>query len=251
MKFKEYLLEFSKHALPELISSLSIPLTNVLMKRLGYFQNDLEAYHLTNMRYLPEMVKNQNKKKNHISCFTKGGPELARLPSQPDILLKLEGDIVLEGKTDIWTVASERGVRWIDIKGSNDTPSRKKLLFYMKGVLQKTFDQFGIKIDIYKIHQFEIEDILFNLEKKEFTKFYNLYLRNVEEMLNQQYKYLNQYLKDAAEMKYNEVILDNWKILEVYSLPHNSEVNIKEKIEKLGLSYGGEITYKEIAKFKL
>jgi hypothetical protein len=248
--FKNFLHEFAQKPLPYLIANLSIPLDSGMMKRLGYFQDNIEAWHLTHMKYLPEMVKNQNKKKRHISAFTKGSYELARLPSQPDILLKLQGDAVIEGDTDLWSTTSVRGKRWLDIKGRL---AADKLEFHMKAVLQKTLDAMQIQFNIYKQSSSDLEQILSNLSPKEFKKFYFLYLKNTEDMLNKQYKYLNKYLQTAAEMKYNELILDNWKILEIYSLPHNSdtEYSLKQKLSKLNLPhdiYAGEISYSDIAK---
>ena len=88
------LAEFTKHNLPSLISNYAIPLSTGMMDRLGYSEDGKTAYHLTNFqKHFNDMVKGQNKK-GQISCFTKGGFELTRIPSQPDVLVKLQGKMV-------------------------------------------------------------------------------------------------------------------------------------------------------------
>lgn len=67
------------------------------MKRLGYSQEGVKSFHLTNEVHL-ETLKNISKTNAQISTFTVGGPELARLPSQPNCLTVLTGTEVIRGK---------------------------------------------------------------------------------------------------------------------------------------------------------
>ncbi len=251
MKFKNYLLEqtnqniilqeFTTHGIPELISKLMIPLSPILMKKLGYFEDDKIAYHLTNYnKYFNNIYKNQGKK-GQISCFTKGGFELARVPSQPDILIKLKGEMVIGGDTDIWTVTSSRGVRWLDHKKRGT-----KLDFFIEGILTKILKEFNGTYGTEK----EIQNFIENLSNKEQVKFYKRYLEEIERYINQGgYKELNKYLKSAAEMSYNEVIMERVQILEV-SCVEIEQQYIIDKLKELNITYDGLINYHDIKKIK-
>jgi hypothetical protein len=191
------------------------------------------------------MVEQQNKRKNHISCFTKGGPELARLPSQPEVLLKLQGDSVIEGETDIWTLVSVRGKRWLFIRSGMIFSKLEK---YVEGVIEKSFRTVGLDIDGSDDNLVEFE--LDNMTPKEFKTFYKIYLREMENMLNRSYKELNKYLKNASDMSYNEIILTKWKILEVYCLDHEIAA-VKKWCEDKRISYGGAIPRRDLSKLKV
>jgi hypothetical protein len=244
--FKTFLTEYTERDISELIANKSIPLDPGLMKRLGYYQEDVEAYHVTNTRDLWSMADKQNKIKNHISCFTKGGPELARLPSQPEVLLKLQGDSIIEGKTDIWSLVSVRGKRWLDIK---DRPGAKKLEKYVEGVIEKTFKSIGIILPSKYDYQLVLDELSV-MSKSESKEFYKIYLREMESMLNKSYKELNLYLRTAADMSYNEVILTKWKILEVQCL-ENEIGAVKKWCEDKGISYGGAFPRRDLSNLKV
>jgi hypothetical protein len=244
---EDLLLEFSKHQIPELIANRSIPLEPGMMKRLGYYLEGEQAYHLTNSKHLEEMLKSQNKRNQHLSCFTTGGFELSRLPSQPNVLLLLEGDTVIGGETDIWTQVSERGRRWLDVR---DRPGAKKLTFYINGVLQKVSDMIGLDIDVYKMKPKELLNVIEGLSKNKSKQFYMIYLKEMEAMLNRQYKELNYYLKNAAEMSYNEVILDRWKILEVWSIDWD-RLEVQKFCKDNNIGYGGVIMSRDFNKLKV
>jgi len=242
--FKGYLLEYTKHEINELISRGAIPLDPGMMDRLGFLEREQLGYHLTNDRYIEEMVKNQNKKKQ-ISCFTKGGPELARLPSEPNILLILEGTTVIKGKTDIWTLVSTRDRRWLDIGSRNP-----KLRFLVQGVLQSVANKVNIDIDMYKIKQIDLNQLILNLDKKQKIDFYRLYVREMESMINRSYKVLIDYLQTAADMDYNEVILTKWEILDVWCLEHEQPALI-EKLSRLGISYAGVMARRDLSSLSI
>lgn len=251
MKFKTYLntdkellLEFSAHGIPELISRLMIPLSPILMKKLGYFEADKIAYHLTNFnKYFDMIYKNQGKK-GQISCFTKGGFELTRIPSQPDILIKLQGEMIIGGDTDIWTVPSSRGVRWLDHSGRGGA----KLDFYIEGILVKIFKEFSF--DINPQSESQIKDTILELNNKEQIQFYKRYLEEIEGYINKGgYKELNKYLKNAAEMSYNEVVMERIQILDVSCVEIERDYIIN-KLRDLKITYGGLINYHDIKKIK-
>ncbi len=245
--FKQFLNEWSDHELSYLIAQGAIPLDPGMMKRLGYYQEKVQAYHLTNKFHLENTIENQNKRQTHLSCFTKGGPELARLPSQPNVLLLLEGDSVIEGKTDIWTTVSWRGKRWLDIRGRKGA---EKLEFYVKGVLQKLSDQWEFGIDVYKQSPGYLEDEIDKLSKSESIVFYKQYLTEMERMLNRNYKTLNKYLKTAAEMKYNEIVLTKWKILQAWCVDYDRP-DIIIILEKNKIPYSGVIKTGDFSKLSI
>ncbi len=252
MKFKNYL-EESHREMEDLIANRSIPLDPGLMRRLGYYEEDVMAWHLTNVMHLNEMVKQQNKRNTHLSTFTVSGPELARLPSQPNVLLKLKGDSVIGGDTDLWTNRGPRGRRWLDIRDRKLTKGdSKKLTFHVSGVLQKIFNEYQIDIDVAKSTTGEILSKIRDyreLNKKDITRIYKKYLEGMEKMLNREYKELNKYLRGAAEMEYNEVVLTKWKIVEVYSIDYESP-SVVSIINKLNLPYKGVISIRDIPSLK-
>jgi hypothetical protein len=245
--FKSFLNEYTEREIHELIASRAIPLDEGMMKRLGYYQEDQEVYHVTNSRDLWGMADKQNKRKNHLSCFTKGGPELVRLPSQPNVLLRLIGDTIIEGETDIWTLTSWRGKRWLDIRGRKGA---EKLELYVSGVLQKVFDYWDFGIDVYRAKPAEMSEAIYTLSKSESKEFYKMYLREMENMLNKSYKELNKYIRSAAGMSYNEVILTKWKILEVWCIEHEVGA-VKKWCEDKNISYGGAFPRKDLSKLKV
>jgi len=247
MTFNSYLLEetellneFSKHNIAGLIAKYMIPLSPGMMERLGYSEDNKIAYHLTNFsKYFEQMVKSQGKK-GHLSCFTRGGFELARVPSQPDVLIKLQGKMIIEGDTDIWTLTSSRGVRWLDqdsrIKGN-------KMSFNIEGILRKLSKKYAIDFE-------ELDIELVKLDQKIQVRFYRDYLTAVESYLDRGgYKDLNNYLKSAADMSYNEVIMSRIEILEVACVEIEQDYIINS-LTNLGITYAGVVTYHDIKKIK-
>jgi len=249
MRFKEYLNEFTKHKLSHLIGLRAIPLSEPMMNRLGYLWTDTITCSVLNMNTLEQTAKNQNKKM-HISTFTKAGPELARLPSQPNIVIKLNGTEVIRGESDIWSLVDTQNRRWLDI--DTKVTHGKKLFFFLTGVLQKVLDQNGINYTLQKEKPFggdkNLEVELNKLQSKVKSNVYNDYIQAVEKFLNTNgYKYLNLYLKNLDQFQYNEVILTNWKIIEVKAIEQESPFIIK-KCHELNLNYTGTISRKELAK---
>jgi len=252
MSFKEHnvnseqiLLEYTKHDISELIAFGGIPLDPGMMDRLGFLEKDTEAFHVTNSEHLDEMSKNQNKKKQ-ISCFTKGGPELARLPGQPNVLLLLEGTSVVTGETDIWTLVSTRDRRWLDI----NPDKHSKLNFLIKGVLQSVVNKIEYDIDIYKTNPKELTKLIEQLNNKQKVQLYRLYLTEMEAMLNRNYKELIKYLKNAADMQYNEVVLTKWQMIQGWCLGYE-QLSTVQKFNDLGISYMGVMPRRDLSTLKI
>ena len=256
MKFVDYinedsrlLLEFAQNSMAKLISNRAIPLEPGMMDRLGYLQKDKEVFHLTNSVHLADLKKNSKSKKIQLSTFTQGGPELARLPSQPNILVKLKGTVLIEGDTDIWTtVGKHNNRRWIEL-GNYGSTDKSKLIKYIDGVLQKIANKLNIDIDVTRSTPEQIEAEIGNIDSKLKVSLYKDYMKGLEALLNKEYKLLNDFLKTAAEMSYNELVLTDYEILSVQSVNSESD-NILTLINKLNIKYNGIISSKEIAKIK-
>jgi hypothetical protein len=244
---EQLLNEYTKHNIAELIAFGGIPLDPGMFARLGFLEKDQEAYHVTNDNQLEKMAKNQHKKKQ-ISCFTQGGPELARLPSQPNILLRLKGTSVLKGETDIWSLVSTRDRRWLDI--STSTQAGEKLNFLILGVLSSVTKKAELAVDVYKTDPKTIAGMIESLSKNRKLQLYRLYLQEMEAMLNRSYKDLIEYIKTAADMKYNEIILTKWEILDCWCLGYEQPSVIRQ-LSDLGISYAGVMPRRDLSSLKI
>jgi len=238
------LLEYTQHNISELISIGALPLDPGMMDRLGFTDN-ISAFHLTNKKHLKDMYKNQNKKKQ-ISTFTVGGPELLRLPSQPDVLLTLKGTSVLSGETDLWSLVSTRDRKWLDHK--HKVPGNK-LYFLIQGVIAKIAKKYGLG-DTYNMKDKDIQAGIEKLNKKEQVQLYREYLKGIEQLLNSHYLELIDYTKNAAKMKYNEVILTKWVITKVQCIDIDQDTVINF-CKETGIKYGGLIMSKDLASLKI
>ena len=216
MNFKDFLNEtpqFGYTKFEELIQGEMIPLSEALMKKLGYYFEDIEAYHATSLKSFGSVIESQNTRKQ-LSCFTKGDHRITSLPSNPEVIFKLKGDEVISASGDLWTFVDSNKRRWMQIK--QDYPAGKKLRFMIKGI---------------------INNIDADLENK--RKFLKEYLTRIEQFLNQNYKLLNDYLKELQkyDMGYNEVVLTRYKVLGVFAL--KKEDTVKELCSKYQIPYLG------------
>jgi len=218
MKFKNYLesiyerIDFGSE-IEELIKQGMIPISPKMMMDLGYSNDeDLQAYHMTNAMDL-KTLKGMNKK-SQLSCFTKPSLELTKLPSKPNIVVKVQGRLLIEGLSDLYTFLDKDGRRWIklDEKSQLKTGPGKKLKFLIDGIQKRIF-----KNKIYS------------------TLLYKEYLKEITKLLDKGgYKLLNEHLK-IITYNYNEVILDKVKILGAWDFNADKKQEIQEnKIKYLG-----------------
>jgi len=246
MKFKDYLNEktaMTGFKLSRLIGSLSIPVSTNMMDRLGYSYED-EAYHVTDIQYLDSLVKLQGKKKQ-ISAFTKGGSELMRLPSNPTVLVKLEGNIVIDSASDMWTLLDKQGRRWITLADKSDdigTEYSEKLKFFIKGILNKIVKKLGYnELEAQTSYDSELS----KMAKKDRAILYKEYIKEIEKYLEKDgYKLLNKHLKENISYSYNEVVLNNFKILGAFSLDNDYK---KQEIKDSGINYLGVMSRLDLA----
>jgi len=245
MKFKDFLElnELYTSAYEELIMRCSIPIGPKMMDRLGYSYDD-EVYHLTNYKFLPKLKKMQGTKKS-ISCFTKGSHELASLPSEPDVLVKLKGNILIDSESDMWTLVDKQGRRWISIDeaGPRKLPkSSKKLKFYIEGIRDKILQRNGIEL-------YDIKREWEKLSGKTKAKIIKEYIDAVEKYIQEGgYKLLNQHFKDDITFSYNELVVNEIDILGVFAIEGGFYTPKKDDIEEIGLRFLGTKTFQEISK---
>ena len=238
MNFKNYINEAFK--ISELMSMGAIPLSVGMMDRLGYSEQEKVVYHLCNAKNLPARFKQQNKE-YHLSTFSKGSKKLSGLPSHPNVLLKLRGLSLIEADVDIYTEPSDKKRRWI-------TSHDSKLQKHMEGILMSALQENDINIDFKKGITFRTvrEEIMKSLENTG-VKVYKSYIKKTEEWLNSGgYKVLNDYLKSASGVSYNEIILTRWTILEIQDINTKQAVTV-DFCNKHKITYSGVTTWREIA----
>lgn len=243
MKFGDYINEKTlSRKLSELISIAAVPLSTPMMDRLGY-SYESEAYHMSNAQFLPNLKKLQGSKKQ-LSCFTKGGPELMRLPSNPNVLLKLEGNLVIGGESDIWTLPDAQGRRWLDIQ--NTDPDGLKMRKFFQGFAEKIISDLGYDLGNDRLLFSELRYIIEQMKPKDRSSLYKQYIDKIESWIDKGgYKTLNNYLKNQKPFLYNEVVLNKFKVIGVYSVEGNDK---EMEIKAQGFKYLGVISKTEIAK---
>lgn len=225
-----------------LIAKRAIPLDLKMMDNLGYAYSDTTVYRVMNSRGLARLVKHQGSK-NQISTFTQGGPELARLPSQPNVLVELLGTEVIRGKSDIWTLIDKTGTRWINQASKSDG----KLTFFIDGIITKIFKDFGFDLDIEAMTDAQIEQEILKLSSKQQRQFEKFYLDAMEDYIDGGgYKLLQHFLDNSADFKYNEVILTKFKIVGITSIEVDSPAT-EAMAKKYKIKYNGVIPRKDLS----
>jgi len=219
----------------DLLSKSFIPIDRNMMDNLGYSYNS-DAYHITSVQWLKKLKSIEGTNKQ-ISCFSKGSTELMKLPSNPNVLVKLKGNVVISGKSDIWTWLDSKGYRWIDSKN-------KKLENDIKNIIIKLMKEFNLNVSNIKDSK-NISTNIRTLEIKEIKLFIKNYLDRLEKYLDKGgYKLLNESLNNIT-YRYNELIMDNIEIIGAYSIENDTK---KEDIQKENIKYLGIISMKEIDK---
>jgi hypothetical protein len=231
----------------DLISNRCIPLDLKMMNRLGYSDTGVEAYHLTNSVFLNGLKKIEKTDKQ-LSTFTVGGPELARLPSQPNCLIRLIGTEVIRGKSDIWTTVDENGMRWINHNVEERT-TKFMLTFAIDGLLSRLFREFGVDFDADRQPSSEVLKAIKKVKDK--TKFHKAYFKAIENWIdNGGYKELQKYLNNAAEMKYNEVILTKFKI-ESIAVLDSENGKVENFCKKHNIKYDGVFPSRALGELRI
>lgn len=225
-----------------------LPLTKNVSNILGGGKRQ-EAFHTTSLEYLKGLKNIKGDKA--ISTFTKNLPSvIGSVNVKPDVLVKLEGNVVLDSDKDLFTHLDKSGMRWVNLRTVHN--DKKKYDFIWDAFSKKTIKYMN---DTYKLNipQKDIDEkfiaeyfkILSSREKKDVVTFY---INNVESLLtNSMYKDMIVSLLQGnkTDYKHNEIVLNKFKILKVFALETGryqfSNHTAKEDIESLGYTYGGFI----------
>lgn len=244
--FKEILEQASQslYKPQQLMGIGALPLTSTVMDRLGY-KYDSYMYHATDFQGLENLKKLQGSKKQ-ISAFTKGGTNLlSNIVVQPKFIVALEGDIIIEGESDLWTLLEKGGRRWLSFRpgDSKEGDQLKKML--LSALIDKVYDMGYESIEDEDTESHIIETISYMM-KKDRGVLIKWYHQMAERLIERNFKLLNKHLKNNNDnLNYNEVVTNNIKIIGVYAL--SSDPYSVNKIEQAGLKYLGIVSQSELS----
>ena len=113
-------------------------------------------------------------------------------------------------------------------------------------IAERIIINLGYDIGNSSLEQSELRYIIEEMKPKDRSSLYKQYIDKVESWIDGGgYKNLNKYLKNLDQFAYNEVILNQFKILGVYSVEGNDK---EHEIKAQGLKYLGIISKTKIAK---
>jgi len=102
-----------------LISKGSIPLTDSIVNGINKEKIRVSVFHLTSIDGI-DGIYNIQGKRNAISCFTtisnRKIKENEGIATNGGALIKLEGDLILNSKIDIWSEIDKTGRKWVPTK---------------------------------------------------------------------------------------------------------------------------------------
>jgi len=251
MSFKHFLLERASYYREDcnLLEYAFLPLTPTISKLLGGGRNQ-EAFHLTSLEFLPNLKKIRGNKS--ISTFTKGmGSVIKNVNVKPDVLVKLEGNVVLSSEKDAFTHLDKSGMRWVNLETIQN--NRKKYNFIwdaFSGKVSKYMsDRYDLGMTQEDIDEKFICDFWSKLKAKEKKDIKDFYIKHVETLLqNKTYlDIIKEFLENnKTDYIHNEIVMNKFKVLGVYSIEANKFQYDKSMaqyyIEKSGYRYLGHIT---------
>jgi len=255
MKFKDYLEEAYINKNKEYFFLLDgrLPLAPKLWSRINKLSKIDLAYHITDLKGLNTIIKIQNRKKQ-ISTFTKGDSTVARgVETGGGILIELSGESTLNIDGDAWTSLDRNGLRWWDLEEMSNRKLPK-----LDNLRKKLMD---IVIEIMNGFDYEIPSNINNPTKyaafmqenfaqKDKAKFIKMSLDAVENYIKT--IDIDNIIQIADEMSkkiygnlnyYNEVVLHNFKIKNIYAVKPLREtkdfIEIKKLVEEGKLKIDG------------
>jgi len=260
MKFKTYLKSLNEapayfRGIDYLMSMSYIPITTKVQKLLGYDVKVKDVYHATSIDFL-DGLKNIQNSKNHISTFTHNLSNLIdKITTKPDILVKLNGTVNMDFDFDIFSHPDKFGRRWLSTRGSSKSDFLKHAI--NDKVIKEIIKLSGkdLKPDDLFFDDYIYQKTFNELQKKDKTFLVQMYFDRVHEILknNIYTKILKEILSspDGREKtKYNELIVNKFKILGVYSIEANkykfNHEAAKDDIEQYGLKYLGHLDLDKI-----
>ena len=233
-----------------------LPLTKKISELLGGGKYQ-EAFHLTSLEYLPNLKKIKGDKS--ISTFTRGlGSVVNGVNVKPDVCVKLEGNVVLFANKDIFTHVDRSGLRWINLRTIQNNDKKYKFILEATAVKITKYanDKFNLEIPENHINAGIIDPYWNKLKAKEKKEVKDFYIKNFEQLLqNKIYlDIIKEFIEseDKTKYKHNEVVMNRFKILGVYSIEAGKfqfdHSMAQYQIEKLGFKYLGHIPKEDFGK---
>jgi len=234
----------------------AVPFTPKIQKLLGGgYKTD--SYHVTELRFLKGMNA-LGKTDKPISTFTKNLASVVKsIVTKPDVLIELNGNVVVASDFDIFSHPDKHGVRWIHIRGSSKSDFLLEAISKKVTVEVVKYSGLDIKPDDLLYDDFLYEKTFNNLQdkdKKTIIKFYiervqsllenNIYLKIVKELLQ----------KNKGNLKHNEILVNNFKVKGVWAIQAGKYMFNHESAEaditSSGYKFNGYIPADEFHKFK-
>jgi len=260
MKFKDFvqdiLIESPSYfrGIDEMMAQSRVPITSKTAKLLGYEQSIKDVYHATEINFLPDLIKIQHSKE-HISTFTHNLSNLlSKISVRPDILVKLNGTVIMNFNHDIFSHPDKYGRRWLSTRGSAKSDFLQTAI--NSKIIKKLLEYSNSPDDDSLLYNDTEYRRLFNdLNKEQKTELVQMYFDNIHRLLkNSTYtKIINEILsKNTHDTKYDEDIVNNFTIKGVYALENGRfEFNhdtAKEQIQNYKLKYLGFLSKSEMGK---
>jgi len=247
MKFKDFLKEKYINENKEYFFLLDgrVPLAPKLWSRIQKINKVPLCYHTTDLNGLKTIQKIQGQKKQ-ISAFTVGDTTVAGgVETDGGILIELSGESTLTLDGDAWTSLDRSGTRWWNLEEMANGLDRMKLLINlreklqtaMKDVLKDNFGNFFTDNNFkYQPPSFLASIITNKFSGKDKAKFIKMGLDVAEKIIAHSNFDKIITLADEEGNKiygsmghFNEIVLHNFKILNVYGVVGYRGINDKTK----------------------
>lgn len=253
LKFNEFLNETPSQPNMEVLSLIAkgfIPLTTILMNRLGYSEDGFVAFHATTISHMQDMKDLENSSKA-ISTFTFGLSSIVKnIVTMPDVILKLQGNALIQSNRDVYSELDSGGRRYITITSDEGKFISTTIIQQVIKFLNENEE--NVQDDINTKDLIIVLESLSGLLKKRLLFWY---FKMVEKILNNTTytKIISSYLKsESKHYKHNEIILNKFRIIGVYSIEAGAyefrNESARETIESIGLDYLGHVSKPDFGK---
>ena len=246
-----------KTTLINLILSSYIPLTSTMIDRLGIGENNYKAFHALRLKNLSGLRESGNSKKA-FSTFTKNLDSIVKMfDSYPyEFVAVVQGTALLKAGSDIYTKVSEDSRRWFKIggvQGAQNQAQAKIIEKIQRSVYQNLGSLITSEVDLTKYKSLTYKDkgklrnIIKRLDTDKRNMFYTKYFNLVEGMLEnkQNQSTIFNYLKSEYTDKHDEIVMNRFKVLGVYSIQNGMFSDDKgaaeDIVKNLGYRYLGHI----------
>lgn len=261
MKFKNFLKNLNEspsyfRGIDEMISQSRVPITSKLSKLLGFEQKVKDIYHCTELHFLKDLKQIEHTK-NQISTFTKGLSNLLhQISTRPDVMVVLNGTVVMPFDHDIFSHPDKQGRRWISTRGHPKSEFLDEAINIK--VIKKMLEMSGENLDPYEIinDDFRYKKIFESLDKKQKKELIQMYFDRIHKIFSN--KIYSKILKEIISInkrdtQYNELIVNDFTIKGCYSLENGKYIfnheSAKDDIEKYKIKYLGFLSRDDFKNF--